>query len=186
MINTGIQQLPIDLAEGTWDDLKPEFTKRVVDTLCGYAPNLRGNITGTYTITPLDLEREYGLTGGNIFHGGMFLNQLFGFRPIPGWADYRAPVESLYLCGAGMHPGGAVNGAPGHNVAKVVLQDLGMLGSAQSGLWTICATAGNGAGKRSVGTLEMMYAQPILRRVGMALVKQRCCEPITRLLTRLI
>ena len=126
LINLGVQQLPIDLAEGTWDNLKPEFTKRVIDTLCEYAPNLRGNIIGTYTITPLDIEREYGLTGGNIFHGAMHLNQLFGSRPLPGWSEYRAPIEGLYLCGAGMHPGGAVTGAPGHNAAKVVLQDLGI------------------------------------------------------------
>ena len=84
LINTGIQQLPIDLADGTWDDIKPEFTRRVVDTLCQYAPNLEGNVIATHTITPLDLEREYGLTGGNIFHGGMWrvLNQLFGSRPV--------------------------------------------------------------------------------------------------------
>ena len=183
LINTGIQQLPIDLEEGTWDDLKPEFTKRVVDTLCDYAPNLRGNITGTYTITPLDLEREYGLTGGNIFHGGMFLNQLFGFRPIPGWADYRAPIENLYLCGAGMHPGGAVNGAPGHNAAKIVLQDLG-IGSASEGAAGFGPRRATVRASRSMGILEMMYAQAMLRRIGMALVKQRWLRPITRLLTR--
>ena len=184
LINTGIQQLPIDLAEGTWDDLKPEFTKRVVDTLCEYAPNLRGNITGTYTITPLDLEREYGLTGGNIFHGGMFLDQLFGSRPITGWADYRAPIEGLYLCGAGMHPGGAVNGAPGHNAAKVVLQDPGMLGSAGGGAVEFAPRRAKARATQDSGTLEKMYAQPMLRRVGMALVKQRWLRPITRLLTR--
>ena len=124
MLITGIQQLPIDLEEGTWDDLKPEFTRKVIDTLCEYAPNLRDHIIDTYTITPLDLEREYGLTGGNIFHGGMHLSQLFGNRPLPGWSSYRAPIEGLYLCGVGMHPGGAVNGAAGHNAAKVVLEDL--------------------------------------------------------------
>ena len=184
LINTGVQQLPIDLAEGTWDDLKPEFTKRVVDTLCEYAPNLRGNITGTYTITPLDLEREYGLTGGNIFHGGMFLDQLFASRPVPGWADYRAPIEGLYLCGAGMHPGGAVNGAAGHNATKVVLRDLGVLGSTGDGDTGPAPRRATVRAGQAAGAIEKMYAQPMLRRLGIALVKQRWLRPITRLLTR--
>ena len=71
----------------------------------------------THTITPLDLEREYGLTGGNIFHGAMTLGQVFGERPVTGWSDYRTPVEGLYLCGSGAHPGGGVMGVPGHNAA---------------------------------------------------------------------
>ena len=184
LINTGIQQLPIDLAEGTWDDLKPKFTKSVVDTLCEYAPNLRDNIIDTFTITPLDLEREYGLTGGNIFHGGMFLNQLFGSRPLPGWSEYRAPIRGLYLCGAGMHPGGAVNGAPGHNAAKVVLEDLGMGAPAGDGAVAAAPKQATVRASRSVETLERMYGQPVLRRAGLALVKQRWLRPITRLLTR--
>ena len=182
LINTGVQQLPIDLAEGDWDDLKPELTKRVVDTLCEYAPNLRGNIIGTHTITPLDLEREYGLTGGNIFHGGMFLNQLFGSRPLPGWADYRTPIEGLYLCGAGTHPGGAVNGAPGHNAAKMVLQDLDTPGAARERETGLAPRRDRVRARQSVAGL--IYARPKLRRVGMALAKQRWLRPITRLLAR--
>ncbi len=76
-------------------------------------------------LTPLDLERTYGLTEGNIFHGDLSLEQLFFMRPVPGWARYRTPVEGLYLCGAGAHPGGGVTGAPGHNAARQVLRDWG-------------------------------------------------------------
>ena len=184
LINTGIQQLPIDLAKGTWDDLKPEFTKRVVDTLCEYAPNLRDNIIDTFTITPLDLEREYGLTGGNIFHGGMFLNQLFGSRPLPSWSEYRTPIKGLYLCGAGTHPGGAVNGAPGHNAAKVVLEDLGVGVLAGDGALATVPKRTTVQTSRSVETLGRMYDQPFLRSIGMALVKRRWLRPITRFLTR--
>ena len=183
LINTGIQQLPIDLAEGTWDDLKPEFTTRVVETLCEYAPNLKGNIVGTYTITPLDLEREYGMTGGNIFHGGMFLNQLFGSRPVPGWSDYRSPVEGLYLCGAGTHPGGAVNGAPGHNAAQVVLQDLGLGGRSTEDLARDDRQYTK-VGDRITEVLAQAYRQPALRRFGTALAKQRWLRPLTRFLAR--
>jgi phytoene dehydrogenase-like protein len=74
-------------------------------------------------ISPLDLEREYALTGGNIFHGEMTLDQLFCLRPVAGWAKYRTPIGGLYLCGSGAHPGGGVMGAPGHNAAQVVLAD---------------------------------------------------------------
>ena len=75
-------------------------------------------------LTPLDLERRFGLTEGNIFHGDLSLDQLFFMRPVPGWARYRTPIEGLYLCGAGAHPGGGVTGAPGHNAARQVLRDL--------------------------------------------------------------
>jgi phytoene dehydrogenase-like protein len=183
LINTGIQQLPIDLADGTWDDIKEEFTQRVVETLCQYAPNLKGNIIGTHTITPLDLEREYGLTGGNIFHGSMFLNQLFGSRPVPGWSDYRAPVEGLYLCGVGMHPGGAVNGAAGHNAAKVVLKDLGM---ADHDPDSAAAEPKRASAHTSqyMSAMEQAYSHPVMRRVGLTLAKQRWTRPLSRFLTR--
>ena len=182
LINTGIQQLPFDLADGTWDDIKPEFTRRVVDTLCQYAPNLEGNIIATHTITPLDLEREYGLTGGNIFHGGMFLNQLFGSRPVPGWSDYRAPIEGLYLCGVGMHPGGAVNGAAGHNAARVVLKDLGIDSPDPDAAAAHEPASAHASG--DVTALERAYSNPVMRRVGIALAKQRWTRPLGRFLTR--
>ena len=184
LLNLGVPQLPIDLAEGTWDDLNPEFTKKVIDTLFEYAPNLRGNIIATYAITPLDIKREYGLTGGNIFHGAMHLNQLFGFRPLPGWSDYMAPIEGLYLCGAEMHPGGAVNGAPGHNAAKVVLQDLGVGIQTEGGAMGVVPQRAQVRASRSVASLEQIYRQPTLRSVGIALAKQRWLRPVTRFLTR--
>ena len=74
-----------------------------------------------HALSPLDLEREYGLTGGNIFHGDLRLDQLFALRPVAGWARYATPLPGLYLCGSGTHPGGGVTGAPGHNAARVIL-----------------------------------------------------------------
>jgi phytoene dehydrogenase-like protein len=88
-----------------------------------FAPNVAGSVLAMQVITPLDLERTYGLTEGNIFHGDLNLEQLFFMRPVSGWAQYRTPIEGLYLCGAGAHPGGGVTGAPGHNAAKQVLRD---------------------------------------------------------------
>ncbi|SEB57528.1 phytoene desaturase family protein [Streptomyces melanosporofaciens] len=120
----GVQQLPFELTGTTWDDARDKFADAVLENLFRYAPNLREHILDRVVITPLDLERDYGLTGGNIFHGAMFLEQLFGNRPAPELADYRTPVKGYYLCGSGTHPGGGVMGANGHNAAKVVLDDL--------------------------------------------------------------
>lgn len=120
----GVQNLPFELAEGTWDSRKQEFEERVLDSLYKFAPNLRQHILGCHTITPLDLERTYGITGGNIFHVAMTIEHMFNNRPLPELSDYRTPIEGLYLCGAGTHPGGAVIGAPGHNAAQVVIGDL--------------------------------------------------------------
>jgi phytoene dehydrogenase-like protein len=121
-ITTGIQQLPYRLRSGTWDSRRDEFTERTIEVLAAYAPNLPDSIRGTATITPLDIEREYGLTGGNIFQGALTLDQLFAGRAYGG---YATPIQGLYLCGAATHPGGAVMGAPGHNAAQSVLRDLG-------------------------------------------------------------
>ena len=85
----------------------------------GLEPDARLEIA----VEPLDLERTYGLTEGNIFHGDLRLEQLFFMRPVPGWSQYRMPIAGLYLCGAGTHPGGGVTGAPGHNAAHQVLRD---------------------------------------------------------------
>ncbi|GAA2410548.1 NAD(P)/FAD-dependent oxidoreductase [Actinomadura vinacea] len=120
----GVQQLPFELAGTTWDEERERFADAVLENLFRYAPNLRDHILERVVITPLDLERDYGLTGGNIFHGAMFLEQLFGSRPAPELAGYRTPVRGYYLCGSGTHPGGGVMGANGHNAAKVVLDDL--------------------------------------------------------------
>lgn len=120
----GVQQLPYHLKSGTWDDHKDAWTERVMQIVYRFAPNLSGHVLGTHTITPLDLERTYGLAGGNIFQGSMVgLQHLFSSRTAPGGENYRTPVPGLYLCGAGVHPGGGVTGAPGHNAAKRVLAD---------------------------------------------------------------
>ncbi|GAA2898144.1 NAD(P)/FAD-dependent oxidoreductase [Pseudonocardia halophobica] len=123
-LTLGVQQLPFELKGTTWDEMRDKFADAVLQVLFRYAPNLRDHILDRVVITPLDLERDYGLTGGNIFHGAMFLDQLFGSRPAPELADYRTPVTGYYLCGSGTHPGGGVMGANGHNAAKVVLDDM--------------------------------------------------------------
>lgn len=120
----GVQQLPFELAGTDWDTIRDEWADRVLEVLFRYAPNLRGHILERVIITPKDLERDYGLTGGNIFHGAMFFDQLFNNRPTPELADYRTTVDDYYLCGSGTHPGGGVMGANGHNAAQVVIADL--------------------------------------------------------------
>jgi phytoene dehydrogenase-like protein len=114
---------PFDLAGGTWDTEGEKFADAILDAIEAYAPNIRKILLAKTWITPLDMEREYGLTRGDVFHGAIFPYQMFSFRPVPGWARYRTPVERLYLCGAGAHPGGGVLGAPGHNAAMAVLED---------------------------------------------------------------
>ncbi|HXT23192.1 MAG TPA: NAD(P)/FAD-dependent oxidoreductase [Candidatus Eisenbacteria bacterium] len=118
-----VQYVPFRLAEGTWDQNRELLANRVLKKIAEFAPNVPGSISAIQVITPLDLERTYGLTEGNIFHGDLSLEQLFFMRPVAGWAQYRTPLDGLYLCGAGTHPGGGVTGAPGHNAAKQVLRD---------------------------------------------------------------
>jgi len=120
-----VMYAPYHLRSGTWDDVREEVGDRVVDTLAEYAPNIKRAILHRQVITPLDLERTYHLTEGNIFHAEILPDQIFSFRPMPGWANYRTPVEGLYLCGAGTHPGGGILGACGYNAAHTVLDDLG-------------------------------------------------------------
>jgi phytoene dehydrogenase-like protein len=115
---------PFELLEGSWDDHKEAFADVAVDTLAEYAPSLKSLITQRAVISPLDLERSYGLPEGNPNHGEMTLDQFMHMRPIPGYARYRTPVEGLYLCSAGAHPGGGVTGIPGHNAAREILSDL--------------------------------------------------------------
>lgn len=119
----GIQQLPSQLAGTTWSAEKERWADLVLEELFIYAPNLREHIVERHVITPEDLETEYLITDGNIFHGGMMLDQLFGARPLQELADYRTPVQGYYLCGSGTHPGGGVMGANGHNAAQAVLDD---------------------------------------------------------------
>src|SRR5215510_2917687 len=119
------QYAPYTLKDAVWDQaLKDRFADRCIDALAEYAPNIKEIILHRQVISPMDLEREYGLTGGNIFHGEMEPDQLFFMRPVAGWAKYRTPVRSLYLCGSGTHPGGGVMGAPGYNAAREILRDL--------------------------------------------------------------
>ncbi|HEY7742451.1 MAG TPA: NAD(P)/FAD-dependent oxidoreductase, partial [Burkholderiales bacterium] len=107
-----------------WDGIRESAADHVLDTVTRYAPNFKGTVLGRKILTPVDLEREYGLTGGDIFHGALSLDQVWSARPVLGHADYRAPVRGLYLCGAGAHPGGGVSGLPGHNAAREILRDL--------------------------------------------------------------
>jgi phytoene dehydrogenase-like protein len=118
-----VQYVPYHLRQGNWDDNRELLGDRVVKKIAEYAPNVPNAIETRQVLTPLDLERTYGLTEGNIFHGDLRLEQLFFMRPVPGWAQYRTPIEGLYLCGAGAHPGGGVTGAPGRNAAHQALRD---------------------------------------------------------------
>jgi phytoene dehydrogenase-like protein len=118
-----VQYVPYHLRQGTWDENRELLGDRVVKKIGEHAPNVPNSILTRQVLTPLDLERTYGLTEGNIFHGDLRLEQLFFMRPVPGWSQYRMPIAGLYLCGAGTHPGGGVTGAPGHNAAHQVLRD---------------------------------------------------------------
>jgi phytoene dehydrogenase-like protein len=118
-----VQYVPYHLREGNWDQKRELLGDRVVKKIAEYAPNVPKAIAARHVLTPLDLERTYGLTEGNIFHGDLRLEQLFFMRPVAGWSRYRTPIDGLYLCGAGAHPGGGVTGAPGHNAAHQVLRD---------------------------------------------------------------
>ena len=118
-----IQYAPYRLREGNWDELKDRFADRCFEIMDEYAPNFRRSVIDRQVISPVDLERIYGLTGGNIFQGSMTLSNMFFLRPVAGYADYRTPVRGLYLCGAAAHPGGGVIGACGYNAAREMLRD---------------------------------------------------------------
>jgi phytoene dehydrogenase-like protein len=119
------QHFAYDLPNGLdWDGIRESAADHVLDTVTRYAPNFKGAVLGRKILSPVDLEREYGLTGGDIFHGALSLDQVWSGRPVLGHANYRAPVRGLYLCGAGAHPGGGVSGLPGHNAAREILWDF--------------------------------------------------------------
>jgi phytoene dehydrogenase-like protein len=119
------QHFAYDLPKGLdWDAIREPAADLVIDTVTRYAPNFKASVLGRRILSPLDLEREFGLTGGDIFHGALTLDQVWSARPVLGHADYRTPVAGLYLCGAGTHPGGGVSGLPGHNAAREILRDL--------------------------------------------------------------
>jgi phytoene dehydrogenase-like protein len=116
-----VQYAPYELRDGSWDDRREAFADRCFDLLDEYAPNFKRAVLDRQVLTPLDLERVFNLTGGNIFQGAMTPGQLFAFRPVPGHARYRTPLGGLYLCGAAAHPGGGVMGTPGLNAAREIL-----------------------------------------------------------------
>jgi phytoene dehydrogenase-like protein len=118
------QHVAPQLPDGrSWDDHRDEVADLMIATVDHYAPGFAASVIGRQVLSPLDLERQFGLSGGDIFHGALTLNQLFSARPMLGHADYRGPLKGLYHCGAGAHPGGGVTGAPGHNAARVILGD---------------------------------------------------------------
>src|SRR6202521_2828267 len=137
-----VQYAPYKLAEGTWDDRKEAFGDNVINTIAEYAPNIKDIIIGRQVLTPLDLEREFGLTQGNIFQGELSLEQLFFLRPVPGWAYYRTPVDNLYMCGSATHPGGGIMGAPGRIASQVILKDWSK-GFKQSSRSNVAGSSGN-------------------------------------------
>jgi len=118
-----VQYAPHKLREGTWDEQKEAFGNNVINTIAEHAPNIKDIIIDKQVLTPLDLEREFGLTQGNIFQGELSLEQLFFLRPVPGWAYYRTPVENLYMCGSATHPGGGIMGANGRIASQVILKE---------------------------------------------------------------
>ena len=116
-----VQYAPYKLASGTWDQQREAFGDTVIDTIAEYAPNLRDIILHRQVLTPLDIERQFGLTEGNIFQGELTLEQLFFARPVPGWAQYETPIRNLWMCGSATHPGGGIMGAPARNCVRRIL-----------------------------------------------------------------
>jgi phytoene dehydrogenase-like protein len=120
-----VQYVAPRLPDGrSWDDARQEVADLVVDTVAAHAPNFKAGVMARQVLSPLDLERRFGLIDGDIFHGQMTPDQLYSARPVLGHADYRMPLPGLYLCGAGAHPGGGVTGLPGRNAAAAIWRDL--------------------------------------------------------------
>jgi len=118
-----VQYLPYNLKSSSWEVEREAIGDKVVETIGRYAPNVPSSVIARKIYTPFDLENTFGITEGNIFHGDINMGQLFFMRPIPGWSQYRTPIDGLYLCGSGTHPGGGVTGAPGYNAARRILRD---------------------------------------------------------------
>ena len=108
----------------SWDEARETVADLMIDTVEAYAPGFKASVIARQILSPLDLEREFGLVGGDIFHGKLSLDQLYSARPVLGHADYRSPIPGLYMCGASTHPGGGVTGAPGHNAAREMIRDF--------------------------------------------------------------
>jgi len=123
------QQFEPRLSDGrSWDDVREEVADHIIDTVTQHAPNFKASVIARQIHSPMDLERKFGLIGGDIFHGHMSLDQLYSARPMLGHGDYRSPIKGLYMCGSGTHPGGGVTGAPGHNAAHEILKDRSFIG----------------------------------------------------------
>lgn len=122
MLTCFVQYLPYSPDAGNWDEHRESLGERVTDLIGRFAPNVPRSVIARRVYTPLDLEQTFGITEGNIFHGDISLEQMFFMRPLPRWAHYKTPIDGLYLCGAGTHPGGGVTGAPGYNAAHIVLR----------------------------------------------------------------
>jgi phytoene dehydrogenase-like protein len=119
------QHVAPTLPDGSsWDDHRETVADLMIETVDRFAPNFKASVVARQIMSPLDLERTFGLIGGDIFHGALDLNQIFSARPMLGHADYRGPLPGLYMCGSGTHPGGGVTGAPGHNAAREILKDF--------------------------------------------------------------
>jgi phytoene dehydrogenase-like protein len=172
----GIQQLPSELIGSTWAAEKEKWADLVLEDLFTYAPNLRDHILDRVIITPDDLHNEYLITDGNIFHGSMMLDQLFGARPIPELANYRTPVRNYYLCGSGTHPGGGVMGANGHNAAKVALGDA-------AGIAAPTSLAGGRVGGRKAPWQQRLVGAVMSTRRGRWLGYKAARQPALRKIT---
>lgn len=180
VIVIGVQQMPFDLATGDWDTEKPRLIERVIDKLVQYAPNLRARILAVHCHTPLDWERTYRLTGGNIFHGAMSMTRILAGRPGMLRNGYAAPIDGLYLCGSGTHPGGGVCGASGFNGAMAVLSDLGLPTPRP---WVPGASTSAAERSRS-GLLAAALASPPLRRLMSSIAASPLARPFARRLLR--
>lgn len=177
-ISLGVQQLPFDLAEGTWDSRKEEWADAVMEMYFRYAPNLRGRILGRHVITPLDLETRYNITGGNIFHVSMVgPENIFANRPIPAASGYRTPIANYYLCGSGSHPGGGVSGAPGHNAAHRILADLA--GRSDERLTR------DGFVEKAPGMLDGLLQTEVGQALGYRIARSRTFRKLTERLNRM-
>jgi len=124
VMSVWMQSAPYDLRDSNWHDQRNALGDIVVNLIEEYAPGCKNSILHRQVLTPLDLEQTYGLTGGHLYHAEMALDQIFFMRPVPGWGRYRTPIDNLYLCGSGTHPGGGITGLPGYYAAKEVLKDL--------------------------------------------------------------
>ena len=118
-----VQYLPYALKGSDWESERDAIGDKVLEKIGRYAPNVPSSVVAQKVFTPIDLEQTFGISEGNIFHGDINMGQLFFMRPLPGWSQYRTPIDGLYLCGSGTHPGGGVTGAPGYNAAQRILQD---------------------------------------------------------------